>query len=171
MNPNDPGYEIDTDDYIKQFRQLQDSYVIVRSQENLEKLTKLLEDINELEDDKILYYFIEQKTLMNNRHKLLIRDMPKETQTIYNENYKPIKSEFDRLVKLNMIFIMNNKEAFIKEINDSIHIEANKLKSARSEANKKYYLKKKEMLSKVPKKVLTEEEKRERQKQYSKKIL
>lgn len=169
-NPEEPDYEIDTDDYIKEFTCFQDSLIIITSKETLEELTNLLDDVNDTEDEKILNYFTEQKKIMNDRHRLLIKEMPKNKKDEYTEKYKSSLSiEFNRLAKLNNQFVMDNKEEFLKVLNEYIYKEANKLKLARSEANKKYYLKKKEMLLKVPKKVLTDDEKRERQKQYSKK--
>lgn len=157
----DFGYEIIMDDYISDYETK-----LVFGFSEIDELNKLYHDV---EKDVKPKYITIQKNKIITQHKLIIKGMQSSDVDRFNIRFKSFLEEVDKRIEKNINYIANNKAKFLADLNKIIQHEANAMKASRSEANRKYYLKRKEQLTSVPKPKPTSEELKERRVQYNKK--
>lgn len=167
---NDIGYDINTDDYIIEMNDINDIINFIDNNyiDTFEEYESLIEQINNIEN-KHLDYFINKTNAMKDRAKLVTKEMPQSTKSIYITKINVLMGELRRVIAHNESFIINNRDEIINIINNYKIKITNKLKEARARANKNYYEKCKMKINSVPKMQKTAEEIKEAQKIANKK--
>ncbi len=157
---NEPGYNINANEYITEYNNVNEFINIIH------KLFISLEEYNDLIDEitlakqnkKILPLYKQIRKDVTKRFNSILKNMPFHIRDTYQENIKLFNDEINRRMKVNTLFIINNIDEIMTEINKIRLNFVDKIKQARVNANKKYYEKQKELIKSVPKIKKTAEE-------------
>jgi hypothetical protein len=170
---DDPGFDIDTSDYITEINNINDVIKLIENKmclDTFEEYDELIKQINSLGDTKAhIKNFVDRFKDIRTRFNLVTIGMERWTKETYEPKFQPLIEEMKRLIKHNETFIKANHDEIIHIINDYKTKITDKMKEARARANKNYYEKCKAKINSVPKPQKTAEEIKEAQTKANKK--
>lgn len=152
---DDPGFDIDTSDYITEINNINDVINLIENKmclDTFEEYDELIKQINSLGDTKAhIKNFVDRFKDIRTRFNLVTIGMERWTKETYEPKFQPLIEEMKRLIKHNETFIKANHDEIIHIINNYKTKITDKMKEARARANKNYYEKCKAKINSVPK--------------------
>lgn len=152
---DDPGFDIDTSDYITEINNINDVIKLIENKmclDTFEEYDELIKQINSLGDTKAhIKNFVDRFKDIRTRFNLVTIGMERWTKETYEPKFQPLIEEMKRLIKHNETFIKENHDEIIHIINGYKTKITDKMKEARARANKNYYEKCKAKINSVPK--------------------
>jgi hypothetical protein len=152
---DDPGFDIDTSDYITEINNINDVIKLIENKmclDTFEEYDELIKQINSLGDTKAhIKNFVDRFKDIRTRFNLVTIGMERWTKETYEPKFQPLIEEMKRLIKHNETFIKANHDEIIHIINGYKTKITDKMKEARARANKNYYEKCKAKINSVPK--------------------